>query len=132
MDDILNSFFGGFGFGGGRQANPNAPRQGDDIEARINIDFMEACKGIKKTVRLNRMEQCSDCHGTGAQAGTSPKTCPDCGGSGTVRITQRTPFGNIAQTARCNKCGGKGKIIDSPCKSCSGKGVVKKASTKGN
>ncbi len=130
MDDILNSFFGGFGFGGGRQSNPNAPRQGDDIEARINIDFMEACKGVKKTVRLNRMEQCPDCHGSGAQAGTAPKTCPDCGGTGSVRITQRTPFGNIAQTARCNKCGGKGKIIDSPCKSCSGKGMVKKATTK--
>lgn len=131
MDDILNSFFGGFGFGGGgRSANPNAPRQGEDIEARINIDFMDACKGVKKTIRLNKLEQCSECHGTGAQPGTSPKTCPDCNGTGQVRVTQRTPFGNIMQTARCNRCGGKGKIIDSPCKSCSGKGMVKRTSTR--
>ena len=130
MDDILNSFFGGFGGFGGRQANPNAPRQGDDIEARINIDFMEACKGVKKSVRLNKMEQCSDCLGTGAQPGTSPKTCPDCNGTGQVRITQRTPFGNISQQSRCNRCGGKGKIVDTPCKSCSGKGMVRKASTR--
>lgn len=128
MDDIFSSFFGGFG--GGRSSNPNAPRRGGDIEASIAIDFMEACTGKKASVRINRMEQCPDCHGSGAAAGCSPKTCPDCHGTGTVRITQRTPFGNIAQTARCSKCGGKGKIVDNPCKTCSGRGQVRKASTR--
>lgn len=130
MDDILNSFFGGFGFGGGRQANPNAPMQGEDIEARVNIDFMDACKGVKKTVRLNKWETCSDCHGTGAQAGTTAKTCPVCHGTGQERITQRTPLGTMSRTTTCSKCGGKGKIIDSPCRTCSGKGMVRKASSR--
>lgn len=129
MDDILNSFFGGFG-GGNRSSNPNAPRRGGDIEASIAIDFMEACTGKKATVRINRLESCPECHGTGAAAGTSPKTCPDCHGTGQVRVSQRTPFGNIASTSRCSRCSGTGKIVETPCRTCSGKGQVRKSSTR--
>ena len=126
MGDIFDSIFGGFGgFGGGRSSNPNAPKRGEDIRASIGIDFMEACKGKKVKVRLNRSVQCSECHGTGAAAGTSAKTCPDCQGRGTVRMSQRTPFGNIAQTVTCSRCSGKGKIIDTPCTKCNGQGRTK-------
>lgn len=118
------------GFGGGRSANPNAPRRGEDIRANVVLDFMEACKGKTVKLRINRAEKCPDCHGTGAAAGSSPKTCPDCHGTGTVRITQRTPFGNIAQTTTCSRCGGKGQIIDNPCHTCNGQGRVKKVSEK--
>lgn len=128
MGDIFDSIFGGFGFGGGsRSSNPNAPRRGADIETSVTIDFMEACTGKKVNVRLNRNEQCPDCHGTGAAAGTQPKTCPDCNGTGTRRVTQRTPFGNISQTTTCSRCGGKGKIVDTPCSKCGGKGQVRSA-----
>ena len=128
VGDIFESFFGGMGFGGGsRYANPNAPRRGSDIETSVTIDFMDACSGIKKTVRLNRTESCPDCKGSGAAAGTQPKTCPDCNGTGSRRVTQRTPFGNISQQSVCTRCGGRGKIVDTPCRTCSGKGVVKKS-----
>ncbi|MBR4554431.1 MAG: molecular chaperone DnaJ [Ruminococcus sp.] len=126
MGDIFDSIFGGFGGFGGRSSNPNAPRRGADIETSVTIDFMEACSGKKMNVRLNRSEQCPDCRGTGAAAGTQPKTCPDCNGTGTRRVTQRTPFGNISQQTTCSRCGGKGKIIDSPCRTCSGSGTVRK------
>ncbi len=128
VDDILNSFFGG-GFGG-RRSNPNAPQQGSDIEANITLSFMEACTGKKASIRINRLEKCSDCNGSGAAKGTTAKTCPDCNGTGTVKISQRTPFGNIAQTAMCSRCGGNGKIVDTPCQKCSGKGLVKTPTTK--
>ena len=128
MGDIFDSIFGGFGFGGGsRSSNPNAPRRGGDIETSVTIDFMDACAGKKVNVRVNRSEQCPDCHGSGAAAGTQPKTCPDCKGTGTRRVTQRTPFGNISQTATCSRCGGKGKIIDTPCAKCGGKGQIRNA-----
>lgn len=131
MGDIFDSIFGGFGFGGGRHSNnPNAPRRGADIETSVTIDFMDACTGKKVNVRLNRSEQCPDCHGTGAAPGTQPKTCPDCNGTGTKRVTQRTPFGNISQTAACSRCGGKGKIVDTPCSKCGGKGQVRNAQDK--
>ena len=130
MGDIFESFFGG-GFGGSsRSANPNAPRRGQDIKANIIIDFMEACKGKKTEIRINRMEACSECHGSGAKPGTSAKTCPDCHGTGTVKVGQRTPFGMISQTKTCSRCSGKGKIIDSPCPKCSGQGRIRNASTK--
>ena len=58
----------GGGFGGGRSANPNAPRRGEDIRANVVLDFMEACKGKTVKIRINRAEKCPDCHGTGAAA----------------------------------------------------------------
>ncbi len=129
MGDIFESFFGG-GFGGSSRSNPNGPRRGADIRANIIIDFMDACKGKRAEVRVNKMETCSECHGSGAQAGTNASTCPDCNGQGVVKVGQRTPFGMISQTKTCSRCGGKGKIISSPCKKCSGNGRVRVASTK--
>ncbi len=126
MGDIFDSIFGGFGgFGGSRRADPNAPRRGEDIKANVIIDFMDACKGKTVTVRVNRAQRCTACGGSGAEPGSSPKTCPDCNGRGTVRVTQRTPFGNIAQTTTCNRCHGKGRIIEKPCKVCQGQGRVR-------
>lgn len=130
IDDIFNSVFdgfdfGGFGFGGGRRANPNAPRRGSDSETTVNISFEEAAKGCKKTVEYEKVDSCPDCNGTGAKKGTQAKTCPQCNGSGQVRVSQRTPFG-VVQTARtCDRCGGTGKVIDDPCRTCSGSGRIK-------
>ena len=126
MDDILNSFFGGFSGFGSRSSRPNAPRRGSDVTASVTIDFMEACTGTSKSIRLTRTEACPDCGGTGAAKGSTPQTCPDCKGTGTVRVTQRTPFGNISQSSVCSRCGGKGKTVDKPCQTCSGRGQVKK------
>lgn len=124
LDDILNSFFGGFG--GRRQANPNAPRRGSDVETVITISFEEAAKGCKKEVSFPRIDTCDECNGTGAKKGSTPRTCSACGGAGQVKINQRTPFG-VVQTARtCDACGGKGRVIDNPCPRCDGKGRIRK------
>ncbi len=128
LGDIFNSFFGG-GFGGGRAANPNAPRRGGDTEATVNISFEEAAKGCKKNIAYQKVEPCSDCSGTGAQKGTSAKTCSNCGGTGQVHINQRTPFGTVQTSRSCDRCGGTGKVIESPCKTCGGTGRVRKQKT---
>ena len=125
LGDIFGSFFGG-GFGGGRQANPNAPRRGSDTQARITLSFEEAAKGCKKKVEFHRVEICSECHGSGAAAGTSPETCPECHGRGQVNVQQRTPFGVIQTSKSCSRCGGNGKIIKTPCSKCHGKGAINK------
>ena len=124
LGDIFSSFFGG-GFGGGRSANPNAPRRGGDVSANVNISFEEAAKGCKKTVRVPKIDTCDVCHGSGCEAGTSAKTCPVCHGSGRVTSVQRTPFGQMQTQTVCNNCHGSGKIIDSPCKKCAGKGRIR-------
>ena len=126
IGDIFSSIFGG-GFGGGRQANPNAPRRGGDTSANLNLSFEEAAKGCKKTVRVTHIDNCSDCGGTGAEPGSSPKTCPSCHGTGTIRVTQRTPFGAMQTQRVCDQCRGTGKIVEKPCRTCAGKGRVRRA-----
>ncbi len=121
ISDIFSSFFGG-GFSGGRSTNANSPRRGQDIQSNINISFMDACFGKKVDVSVSRMEKCSGCGGSGAASGSSAETCSDCHGSGMVRTTQRTPFGNISSQKTCPKCGGKGKTITNPCPKCHGGG----------
>lgn len=126
MGDILESIFGGFGFGGSsRSASANAPRRGADIQESVTISFMEACKGIKKEVKINRLCSCEACKGTGASSGTSAEICPDCQGRGSVKTTQRTPFGAISSSKPCPHCNGKGKIIKNPCPNCRGIGRVR-------
>lgn len=124
LGDLFGSFFGG-GFGG-RQANPNAPRRGDDVQERVTISFEEAAKGCKRTVETTRIENCSECGGSGAAKGSTPKTCPECGGRGQVQTQQRTPFGMISTSKACPKCGGKGKIVENPCSKCHGGGRVRR------
>lgn len=123
--DIFSDLFGGAFGGGARRANPNAPRRGADTAARVTISFEEAAKGCKKTVKVNHIETCSACGGSGAKSGTQPKTCPTCNGTGQQVIQQRTPFGVMQTQRTCSRCGGSGKIIEHPCEKCSGKGKVR-------
>lgn len=130
IDDIFNSVFdgfnfGGFGFGGKHRANPNTPRRGSDSETTVNISFEEAAKGCKKNVSYEKVDVCPECHGTGARPGTGAKTCPQCHGTGQVRVSQRTPFGVVQTTRTCDRCGGSGKVIDDPCHTCGGSGRIK-------
>lgn len=125
LGDIFGSFFGG-GFGGGsRGSNPNAPRRGGDTASNITISFEEAAKGCRKTVKATRIENCAECSGSGAEKGSSPKTCPNCHGSGQVTAASRTPFGVMQTQQVCNQCRGSGKIIEKPCRACAGKGRVR-------
>ncbi len=129
LGDIFGDIFGGFGgFGGfGAQTrNPNAPRRGENVRAGVNISFEEAAFGCDKEITVPRVEQCSDCNGSGCAPGTTPEVCPDCKGSGTVRTTTRTPFGMAQSTSPCSKCRGSGKIIHQPCKTCRGMGRIRR------
>ena len=127
LGDIFGDLFGGFGFGGStRTRNPNAPRQGENLRASVNISFEEAAFGCQKEVTVGRVEKCPDCGGNGCVPGTTPEICPDCKGSGQVRTTQRTPFGMTQTMSACPKCRGTGKIIHQPCKTCRGAGSVRK------
>lgn len=132
LSDIFSDIFGG-GFGGGgfsaRSSGVNAARRGADIASALDITFMEACKGTSRDVTINRTEECPDCGGTGAAAGSSVKTCPDCNGRGVVTVQQRSMFGMMQSQRPCTKCGGKGKIIEKPCIKCGGSGRVNQRKT---
>lgn len=123
LGDIFSSFFGG-GFGGGGR-NPNAPQRGRDLQTAVSLTFEEAAKGCKKTIEVMRVMDCSECGGSGAAKGTSPTTCPECQGRGVINVQQRSPFGVMTTQKTCNRCGGTGKNITSPCHKCNGKGKVR-------
>lgn len=127
LGDLFGSFFGGgFGGYGGQRANPNAPRKGDTLRASVTISFEEAAFGCEKELNLTRSETCDHCHGSGCAAGTTAEVCPDCRGTGQVRIQRGGGAFSFSTTAPCSRCGGQGKIIHQPCEVCHGSGSVKK------
>ena len=133
LNDIFESFFGGFGFGGSRRVDPNAPQRGENLRLDIELEFEEAVFGIEKEIKIDHLETCTACNGTGAKAGSEPIICPTCNGHGQVQQSTRTVLGSISQIITCPKCHGKGKIIKDPCPECHGEGrknVEKKLSIK--
>lgn len=132
FEDIFGDIFGDmFGGGGGFGGRPRrrGPERGADIRQDVTITFEEAAFGKKASIKLNRSEECDECHGSGSKPGTSKKTCPTCNGAGEVRTVQRTPFGNIASSRPCSACNGEGEVVESPCAKCHGKGSTRKVKT---
>ncbi len=125
MEDIFDMFFGGQGGRGGSRAKAG-PQRGADLRFDLEISFEEAAFGLEKEINLYRDEQCEHCHGEGAEPGSKVETCPECNGSGYVRYTQNTMFGQMVNERPCSRCKGEGKIISEPCKECHGKGTVKR------
>ena len=121
--DIFSSFFGGGSTSGRSRAN--APVEGDDIAARVSVSFEEAAFGCKKEVNFARIENCPDCHGTGAEHEGDIEKCPECNGLGRVTVRQQTMLGYMQTQRACQRCAGRGKIIKSPCKNCNGKGRIR-------
>lgn len=126
LGSIFESFFGG-GMGGSRSRT--APQKGENIRVNLTLSFEEAAFGCEKEIPVGRIEDCTECSGTGAQPGTTPEVCSQCNGTGTIRTQQRTVLGMMSSTSPCPKCSGTGKIIHSPCNTCKGKGKVKRQKT---
>lgn len=124
INDIFNSFFGGFGGFSQRQVDPNAPQQGDDLRLDIQIEFEEAVFGLEKEIKIEHLETCEKCQGSGSEPGSKPTTCPTCGGSGKVQQTTQTILGHFSQITTCPDCQGKGVKIQNPCKACKGYGRI--------
>ena len=129
LSDALRSFmrdFGGFddifgstgGGGGGRRG----PRAGQNLQIRLALTLDEVAKGVTKKIKLKRLGKCDTCGGSGARAGSTPTTCPECGGAGQVRHVQRSFLGQFVTVAPCRRCGGQGRIVGDPCPTCRGEG----------
>lgn len=124
MGDIFGDIFGDLFGGGSRRRSSNGPMQGANVRASVRITFEEAVFGCEKELDLTLKDTCTSCHGTGAKAGTSPETCPKCGGRGQVTYNQQTMFGTMQSVRTCPECNGTGKIIKEKCPDCYGTGYV--------
>ncbi|QKH34711.1 molecular chaperone DnaJ [Achromobacter pestifer] len=122
--DIFGEIFGGAGGGGRRGGGPQVYR-GADLKYALEITLEQAAAGFDTEIRVPSWEHCDTCHGSGAKAGTSPKTCRTCGGSGAVRMQQG--FFSVQQT--CPTCHGNGKEITDPCPACDGVGRIRRNKT---
>ncbi|MCD2192944.1 DnaJ domain-containing protein [Actinomycetospora endophytica] len=139
LGDLLGGIFGGMGGAGGAgQADPtggmggglggmSSPRQrrGADVETEVRIDFAEAVNGATLPLRLTSPMRCGTCEGSGAKPGTTPRTCPRCGGAGLVSRSQ----GAFAFSEPCPDCRGTGHLVDDPCTECGGDGVSSRPRT---
>ena len=124
MGDIFGDIFGDlFGGGRSRRAN-NGPMKGANVRTAVRITFEEAVFGCEKQLDLNLKDECTTCHGTGAKPGTSPETCPKCGGKGQIVYTQQSLFGTVRNVQTCPDCNGSGKIVKEKCADCYGSGYI--------
>jgi len=119
LSDLFSAFFGDDLFGtsarGGR-------RRGSDIGAEVEIELVEAAQGARKEISFQVATACEVCHGSGVEPGTDPVTCATCGGAGLVQQVSRTVFGDLVRSQSCPTCGGRGQVVEHPCKECSGSG----------
>jgi molecular chaperone DnaJ len=123
FSDIFDDLFGMGGRRGGRGGS--ARERGADLRYNMEISLDEAYLGKTAQVRLPTTVTCDACSGTGAEAGTKPKTCASCGGQGKIRHAQG--FFTLERT--CPTCGGRGQVIEDPCANCSGAGRVTRERT---
>lgn len=118
FEDLFGDFMGGRGGGGGR----SRAQRGSDLRYNLRVSLEEAFAGVQKTISVPTSVSCDTCHGTGAEGGAEPVTCPTCSGMGKVRAQQG--FFTVERT--CPTCSGAGQIVKNPCKVCGGTGRVER------
>ncbi len=124
MGDIFGDIFGDFFGGGSRRRTNDGPMKGSNLRTSVRITFEEAIFGCEKEIEMVLKDECHSCHGTGAKPGTTPETCPKCGGKGKVVFTQQSFFGTVQNVQTCPDCGGSGKVIKDKCPDCRGTGYI--------
>ncbi len=123
--DGVGSIFDAFFSGRTSTAARQGPVQGDDLYRSVTITLEEAAFGVEKELSISRIENCSECHGSGSRPGSKPNQCSECNGAGRVRRVQQSIFGRFTNITTCPRCQGEGKIITDPCHHCRGIGREK-------
>lgn len=133
----LGDLFGDLGFPGarggglfdrvfGRRRSAGPPR-GPDIEVELTVGLDRVLTGGRESVTVHRPSRCDACQGSGAQAGTQPRTCEECKGTGQKVVTRTKEHVYLRQVTTCQACHGHGTVIDHPCPDCGGRRLVERA-----
>ncbi len=130
INDIFEAFFGqGMGGGFSSRHDPNAPIEGDNLRMDMKIDFMDAIFGVEKEIKINHLEECDECHGTGKDKNAKETACKTCRGMGRIQQNTRTILGSFTSVTTCPDCNGSGIDPSSNCKKCKGTGTIHKEKT---
>ena len=116
--DIFDAFFGGTG-----SRTWTSAHRGADLQHLLTISFEQAIFGVEKEIEVRRSEVCGHCRGNRSEPGSAPATCSNCGGTGEVRRSHQSLFGQFVQVTACGRCGGEGRVITQPCSRCKGRGT---------
>lgn len=116
LDSIFQNFY----------RTNNKPTKGEDIFVYTILEFNEAINGVIKDVKVDYIDNCESCNGTGAKPGTNISKCENCNGTGTIRLQQQSLFGMTTSISQCPNCNGTGKHIEIPCNECKGIGKRQK------
>lgn len=122
FEDVFSGAFGMGGGGGRGRRGRGGGQPGRDLRVDHEVTLEQVLTGIEISLEVPTRQPCDVCNGSGAKAGSEMKKCPDCRGTGQVRIS--SGFFTMAQT--CGKCRGYGEIIEKPCPNCHGEGRVQK------
>jgi len=119
---IFDDFFGG----GQRRTRSRGSRgvAGSDLKVTLKLTLEEIAEGTTKKIKIKKQVKCDECNGSGAEAGTSTKSCPVCQGTGEIKTISRSVFGQFVNITTCNNCNGEGSVVDTPCKKCLGDGRI--------
>jgi molecular chaperone DnaJ len=126
IEDIFESFFGAAAGTAGRRSRV---QRGADLRTDVTLTLEEAVFGCEKEISFPRHEQCARCTGRGVEPGSQPVACPRCNGTGEIRRTQQSIFGQMVNVSMCDRCRGEGSLIQDPCRECRGQGAVRVVKT---
>lgn len=124
FSDIFEQFFGGMNQTGAAGQQRRVQR-GADLKTTLILTFEEAVFGTEKEVIVNRYDTCGRCKGNRSEPGSETARCDTCKGTGEIRRTQNSIFGQFVNVTSCDRCRGEGRIIVTPCKECRGEGRVR-------
>jgi molecular chaperone DnaJ len=110
FNDMINAVRQAFG-GGDDSGVP-------ELEHELQLDLLEAARGVRRKTTVRRSELCPTCGGNGARPGTRPQRCRRCNGHGV--LLQGAGFFSIQRP--CNACGGAGEVVLDKCPDCRGEG----------
>ena len=139
INDIFSHFadiFGGgsifddfFSTGQRSRRRQSSGYPGSDLKVTLKLTLEEISEGVSKKIKLKKFVKCDECSGTGAEGGSSKKTCPVCNGSGEIRSVSRSVFGQFVNIQTCSNCDGEGVVVDNPCRKCRGDGRIQEEVT---
>jgi molecular chaperone DnaJ len=123
--DLFDAFFSGMGGQPGGARHGRRPA-GSDLRYDLRVTFDEAVRGIDKELEFDLLDVCTTCNGSGAAPGSTPTTCPNCGGRGEIRSVRQTMLGQMVNVTACSRCHGEGHVVDTPCQTCRGEGRLQR------
>jgi molecular chaperone DnaJ len=117
---IFDDFFGGGSQRTRRRRGSGTP--GSDLRVNLKLTLEEIATGTTKKIKIKKQVMCDECNGSGAEKGSSLKSCTVCNGTGEIKTISRSVFGQFVNISSCHNCNGEGKVVDTPCRKCMGDG----------